>query len=349
MRSFRAVKRTLLLLTCGLAAGAALLAGGASGAGRDVSAPVNPAVVDVNVTLGYEGGAAAGTGIVLTSTGRVLTNNHVIRGATSVKVTDVGNGRTYAAKVVGYDVASDVAVLQLENASGLSTVTTRSSSTVKVGEPVTAVGNAGGAEGTPSSSSGHVRALNQPITASDGDGNSERLTGLIETDAQLQPGDSGGPLVDGNGRVIGMDTAASSSFEFQGASHGYAIPINHALALAARIVAGHGSSTTHIGATPLLGVDVQLPGSDPLNFSGYSQTSPGALVTDVLPGSPADHAGIGSGDVITAVAGRKVSSPDALTNVLLHYAPNAKVAVVWIDGSGATQHASVRLAVGPPR
>jgi S1-C subfamily serine protease len=332
-------------LAAGLAA-AAVLAVGAGGSGGDVTALVNPAVVNVDTTLGYEGGAAAGTGIVLTSTGRVLTNNHVIRGATAIRVTDVGNGRTYSAQVVGYDVASDIAVLQLSGASGLRTVTTRSSA-VKVGESVIAIGNAGGV-GAPSSSSGVVRGVGRSITAGDDEGNSERLTGLIETDAALEPGDSGGPLVDAGGRVVGIDTAASSGFQFQGNSHGYAIPINRALAIASRIVAGRSSATTHIGATPMLGVDVVVSGATGFGYSD-SPTVAGAVVRQVLQGSPAERAGLDSGDVITKVAGHKISSPNGLTNALLGYAPNAKVTLEWVDISGATRHATVTLAVGPPR
>jgi S1-C subfamily serine protease len=347
------MRRTIvpLLATC-VAAGlmaAAVLSASAGAAARSAAAIVNPAVVDVYTTLGYEGGSAAGTGIVLTPSGRVLTNNHVIRGATAIRVTDVGNGHSYKATVVGYDVASDVAILQLQGASGLHAVNVRSSSTVKVGEAVLAVGNAGGVGSTPSSSSGYVRALGQSITASDGDGTSERLTGLIETDASLQPGDSGGPLVDRNGRVIGMDTAASASFEFEGGSSGYAIPIDTALSIAHRIVHGQSSATTHIGKTALLGVDVANAGGDfGFGFSDPNSVA-GAVVQDVLQGSPAARAGLGSGDVITGLAGRKVGSPDDLTNVLLRYSPNAQVTVTWVDSSGATRHASVKLTVGPPR
>ena len=169
-------------------------------------------------------------GMVLTSKGEVLTNNHVIEGATSISVTDVGNGVTYGAKVVGYDRTSDVAVLQLEKASGLKTVSLGNSSGVRTGQPVVGIGNAGGTGGTPSYAGGRVTALNQSITASDqGDGTSEQLTGLIETNADIQPGDSGGPLVNSGGKVVGMDTAASAGFSFQqggSLTQGYSIPID---------------------------------------------------------------------------------------------------------------------------
>ena len=216
---------------------------------------VDPALVDVVSTLGNQGASAAGTGIVLTSNGTVLTNNHVIRGATSIKVTDVGNGRTYTAMVVGYDASKDVAVIQLQNASGLTTANLGDSSSVRSGDSVTALGNAGGKGGTPSVATGAVTALNQGITASDeGSGvNSEQLTGLIETNADIQPGDSGGALVNSFGQVIGMNTAASSGTQFQSesgqsAAQAYAIPVDNAESIAKQIEAGQGSSTVHIGA-----------------------------------------------------------------------------------------------------
>ena len=154
---------------------------------------------------------------MLSSNGEVLTNNHVIEGATSTKVTDIGNGQTYTATVVGYDATQDVAVLQVQAASGLTTASLGNSSTVQTGNSVTALGNAEGKGGTPSVAIGAVTALNQSITASDElSGASEQLTGLIETDAPIQPGDSGGPLVNVYGQVIGMDTAASSSYQLPG-------------------------------------------------------------------------------------------------------------------------------------
>jgi S1-C subfamily serine protease len=177
-----------------------------------IASKVDPGLVDVVSTLGYQSATAEGTGMVLTSTGEILTNNHVIDGATSIKVTDIGNGKTYTATVVGYDATKDIAVLQLQNASGLQTISIGDSSSVTVGSKVTALGNAGGKGGTPSVATGTVTALNQSITASDeGSSNSEQLSGLIESNAPIQAGDSGGSLVNSSGQVIGMDTAASSS------------------------------------------------------------------------------------------------------------------------------------------
>ena len=244
-----------------------------------IAAKVDPGLVDVVTTLGYQSGKAAGTGMVLTSTGEVLTNNHVIDGATSIKATDIGNGRTYTAKVVGYDKTHDVAVLQLQNASGLQTVTL-SSASPQTGQKVIALGNALGKGGTPSVVSGRINGLGQSITASDeGAADSEQLTGMIGHNAPIQPGDSGGPLVNTEGEVIGMNTAASDSSasgspsqssQAQTATQAFAIPITRASSIAGQIEAGTPSSTVHIGATAFLGVETSPSGTGSFggNFPG---------------------------------------------------------------------------------
>ena len=244
-----------------------------------IAAKVDPGLVDVVTTLGYQSGKAAGTGMVLTSTGEVLTNNHVIDGATSIKATDIGNGRTYTAKVVGYDKTHDVAVLQLQNASGLQTVTL-SSASPQTGQKVIALGNALGKGGTPSVVSGRINGLGQSITASDeGAADSEQLTGMIGHNAPIQPGDSGGPLVNTEGEVIGMNTAASDSSasgspsqssQEQAATQAFAIPITRASSIAGQIEAGTPSSTVHIGATAFLGVETSPSGTGSFggNFPG---------------------------------------------------------------------------------
>ena len=234
-----------------------------------IASKVDPGLVDINTTVGYQGEQAAGTGIVLSSNGVILTNNHVIDGATSISVTDVGNKKTYSAKVVGYDRTKDIAVLELNNASGLQTASIDTSG-VSVGENVVGIGNAGGTGGTPSAAGGSVTALNQSITASDeGDGTSEQLSGLIETNANIQPGDSGGSLVNTSGQVVGVDTAASAGFSFQSSGgQGYAIPISTATSIAKAIVAGDSSATIHIGSTAFLGVEISPTGSSSSSPSG---------------------------------------------------------------------------------
>jgi S1-C subfamily serine protease len=239
--------------------------------------------------------------------------------------------------VVGYDATDDLAVLQLNGASGLKTATIGNSSKLSIGDAVVAIGNAGGVGGTPSVSSGSVTALNQSITASDGNGSGvEQLTGLIQTDAQLAAGDSGGPLVNSAGQVVGIDTAGSNTFRFQsGASTGFAIPINKAMSIASQIKAGKSSATVHVGATGFLGVEVS-----PVSTSG-------AAVAGVLPGSPAATAGISVNDVITSLAGQTVSSPTNLTTILQEHHPGDKVSIGWTDQSGQQHTATVQLVKGP--
>lgn len=310
----------------------------APGATSSAGAAVDPAVVDIVTTLGYQGGKAAGTGIVLTPTGEILTNHHVVQGATGISVTDVGNGRTYSGSVVGYDASDDIAVVQLSGASGLKTAQLADSSKLVIGQPVVAVGNAGGVGGTPSEAPGTVTALNRTINAADDNGSSEQLTGLIQTSARLVSGDSGGPLVDSAGKVVGVDTAGSSRFSFRNASAGgFAIPINKALSIAHQITSGQSSSTVHIGPSAFLGVKIR-PSTD-----GNS----GADVAGVVSGSPAAHAGVAAGDVITSVGGRAVSSPTDLSSVMQLHHPGDRVTLGWFDGDGGAHTATLSLATGP--
>ena len=316
-----------------------------------VAAQTNPGLVDVVSTLGLQQAASAGTGLVLTPSGEILTNNHVIKGATSIRVTDIGNGRTYPAKVVGYNQSKDIAVLQLVGASGLQTVALGDSSTVKVGDKVVALGNAGGKGGTPSVAVGKVAGLGAAINASDGGaGTVEHLTGLIRHSAPIQPGDSGGPLVSNIGKVIGIDTAGSSSagFQFQGgqsqATQAFAVPINEAVAVAHQIEAGQASATVHIGATGILGVGVTP--ADQAAANGVPMGA-GAVIAQVVPGMPAARAGLAAGDVITSAGGHQISSPSALQAAMEGHHPGDSVRIGWTDQFGQTHFATLILANGP--
>ena len=316
---------------------------------------------------------------MLSSGGVILTNNHVIDGATSISVTDIGNHKTYTASVVGYDRTKDIAVLQLHNASGLQTATLGNSSNASVGEDVVGIGNAGGTGGTPSAAGGTVTALNQSITASDdGDGTSEQLSGLIETNADIQPGDSGGSLVNTSGDVIGLDTAASAgtSFQYNGDSsgtQGFAIPIDTALSIARAIEAGSGSSTVHIGETAFLGVEINAASSSSRGdgggqsggggFGGFfggnsgstgstgntGSSASGASVASTVTNGPAQEAGLAEGDVITSLGGKTIGSANDLTNAISIYHPGDKVSIGWTDSSGQTHTATVQLTSGPPQ
>ncbi len=323
----------------------------------EIASRVDPALVDVVSTDSLQGATSEGTGIVLTSTGEVLTNNHVIEGATSIKAIDIGNGRTYTATVVGYDASHDVAVIQLQDASGLTTASLGDSSTVQTGDRVTALGNAEGKEGTPAVATGTVTALNQSITASDELSSvSEQLTGLIESNVPIQPGDSGGPLVNSYGQVIGMDTAGSSNFQFQGqssaATQAYTIPINDALSIAKQIEAGTTSADVHIGTTAFLGLEIGGSNSNSGGFGGFGgqnsqTTTSGVSIAGTVSGSPAANAGLTEGDTITAIAGQSVSSAKDVAHTLVKYHPGDSISVSWTDTSGQSHTANLTLTTGP--
>lgn len=381
-----------------------------------VAAEVSPGLVDVNTVLGYQGARAAGTGIVLSSDGEILTNHHVVEGATEISVTDLGNGKTYAASVVGYDATHDIAVLKLKDASGLETAKIGDSSKVALGDQVVGIGNAGGVGGTPSFAPGKVTALNQAITATDESGaDPEQLTGLIQTDANIQAGDSGGPLANASGEVVGVDTAggtnnpgngtsgqtayqpninhsstpstaiaALTAFgdgngspgfgngfgggngfgdqgngqgqgadgqgqgQSQGQGHGqgqsqeatgYAVPIDHAMEIVDQIESGHASADVHLGSSAMLGISVLA------NANGTT----GAVVNDVLANGKADQAGLEPGDVITAFAGKPVTTPDTLSTLLDQHHPGDKVSVRWTDQTGHHHTKTIELTTGPVR
>lgn len=326
------MRRTLTALAAAAAIGVTLVAGAGS------ATVGTPGVVIVQTRHAYGGGTGTGTGIVLTPSGDVLTNNHVIRGAGSIRVTIPSTGRAYPATVAGYSVSKDVALLTLRGASGLAAAPTGNSSTVEVGDRVTTVGNAGGTGLT--TKRGKVTGLNQKVTVSD-DGIPFTLTGLIETTAPLEPGDSGGPMLLG-GRVVGIDAVASSSFYSDDRGQGYAIPINRALGISRQIRAGRTSSTVHVGPTAFLGVS--LARTDP-----YGEVVYGAFVDGVAARSPADRAGITVSDVIVTFGGSRVTSATSLKRLVLRERPGRTVRVAWIDPATGRTSATVRLAAGPPQ
>jgi S1-C subfamily serine protease len=302
---------------------------GTTAATTTATAAQQVGIVEINTVLSYQQAKAAGTGMLVTANGEILTNNHVVEGATSISVTIATTGATYTASVVGTDPTDDIAVLQLASASGLQTAQL-SSAAVTVGEAVTGVGNAGGT-GTLSAAPGAVTAVGQTITASDETGASaEQLSGLIETDAGIQAGDSGGPLYGPGGTVIGMDTAASSG----GVPQGYAIPIATAETIAAKIEAGVDDSTIHQGYPAFLGISLQDSGS-------------GVTVAGVLAGGPAAGAGITAGDVIASVGGTSVTSAASLSTAMARFQPGDRVHVTWTTAAGVDRSATVTLATGP--
>jgi S1-C subfamily serine protease len=364
----------------GAGLGAAFSGGGGSDVNAIVSAPaspsstkalsvsaiyklVTPAVVNINTVVATPsnvGGSsqAAGTGMIVSSNGVILTNNHVIKNATKIEVSIAGHAGSYAATVLGTSATNDIALIKVNGLSSLPTVTLGDSATVQVGDTAIAIGNAQGFGGSPSSATGTISALGRTITAGDGGSfrSAETLHNLIETNANIQPGDSGGPLLNAKGQVIGIDTAASSADT--AATLGFAIPINHAKTIALAIEQGKATAANgvHVGLSPFLGVfSAGGPVSDPfggfslgnsgnLTCSGASPTTiSGASVADVIAGGPAARAGITGGDVITSVNSSAISGWPALTAAIGGLKPGAHVTIGYADGCGTAHTASVTI------
>lgn len=327
-------------------------------AATKVAKTVDPGLVDINTNISYQDASAAGTGMILTSGGLILTNNHVIEGSTSITARDVATGKTYTAKVVGYDLSKDIAVLQLENASGLTTVSIGNSSTVKADEQIVGIGNAGGVGGTPSYAAGTIVATGKSIKAnSDENPNgSESLSGLIETNAPIEPGDSGGPLVTTSGKVVGMDTAALDSSggfglsQTASAAQAYAIPINTALRIAKSIEHGDASTTVHIGPTAILGIEVEPTNSgDSGSFTGAPTATNGVTVGTVMANTPAANSGLVAGDVITSFDGHTVSTTAQLSALEYSLKVGQSATVDYVNSSGTQSTATFNLTAGPPQ
>jgi len=359
----------------GAASTTAARAGGAAAAplsNQEIYARVEPSVVDVTAMLRYDDETASGTGFVIdANVALVLTNNHVIRDATSVTVTLPGTGRTFSARIVGADVPADVAVLQIAPEPGLTDAPLGDSAAVSAGTTVIAIGNQAGADGSPVLAPGVISGTGRTIEAADGSaGFTETLHGMLATTAKIEPGDSGGPLADSAGVVIGMDTAAGTD----GAAPGYAIPIDTALTVARQIAAGRPGPGIVLGTEGFLGAVVpattapsprvqaaqerslQTTRADSQAQAGCLPTETGArapatvapapsgaLVDAVLCGSPAATAG----DVITAADGQSVSSPNALTAIVDGCRPGSVIAITWMSTAGAMRTTPVRLGPAP--
>jgi S1-C subfamily serine protease len=356
---------------------------------------VQPGLVVINSRLQDDGDVvgASGTGMIISRSGLVLTNNHVINDTNGLTATVVSTGKTYQAIWLGYDKGSDVAVIQLEGAPGLTPVPLGNSSAVKVGDDVVAMGNANGT-GSITTVTGAITGLNQAVTtADDGDGEpSESLTGMLQTDADIIQGDSGGPLASTAGQVIGMDTAAltepsASDTTVSQQDTAYAIPINKAMTIARQIIADKPGPGVHVGATGAIGVLVpgtpaggqstsaspqaqlrQMEDSE-AGPGGYQQApagclpnaadagapqniapvSSGTLVLGAFCASPAAAAGLTAGDVITAAAGKQVSSPASLTSILANEPSGKKITVGWVTPADQTITRAITLAQVAPQ
>ncbi|WP_245672896.1 S1C family serine protease [Aldersonia kunmingensis] len=303
-----------------------------------VGATVNPVLANIDVSLEPLGLEGAGTGIVLTPDGQVLTSHHVVKGAETIAVTDVGTSETFDATVLGYDASRDIALLQLEGAAGLPVARIGDSKAVRIGHQVMAIGNAGGAGGIPTGVLGKVTNLDQSIVArNEADYSRKSIDGLIEVEAEVSAGQSGGSLVDWSGAVVGVVTAASGEVarELHQPTNGYAVPIADAMAIVTQIRSGVPSDTVHIGRTAELGVMI-------------SNAPGGAKVDVTFYGSAAYRAGIPDGAVITAANGRPVGSTDDLRKVITRAQPGEMLDLGWIDGAGMLRRTTLELDEGPP-
>jgi len=359
-----------------------------SGAATGSLTKVGQGIMIINTTLQYSSERAAGTGMVINAgEGLVLTNNHVIENATKITAT-AASGKTFKATVVGYDVTGDIALIRLQDPSGLNAVPIGDASKVKTGDSVTALGNAEG-QSRIVTAAGKITAVNRTIMASDQGGavTSETLHGMLATDAAIVSGDSGGPLVNASGQVIGMDTAGNNvRFPDQQTASGFAIPINTALSVAREIAAGHASSTITIGYPPFIGIYVgagtssnpqqqaedqqqqnggfggfggngsgnggsQSCYSDNANLPIPTSIAPvnsGTLVVGTICSSPAATAGLTAGSVITSVNGTTIGAPQTVHNALAKSHPGDSVSLTWVTPSGQRKTASMTLTQGPP-
>lgn len=299
--------------------------------------PATPAekvgVVTIVSVLDFDQNSqAAGTGTIMTSSGLILTNNHVIAGATSIEVTVESTGVSYRAAVVGADATDDIAVLQLAGAAGLQTATYDTDQRVSVGDAISSVGNAEGT-GDLVTAIGTVAATGQSITVQgESADSSETLSNLIVVDSDVVSGDSGGPLLDAQGEVIGVVTAASSGTR---SVVGYAIPISSALGIAHQIESGMASANVTIGYPAFLGVQLA------------PRSVTGATVGAVLAGTPAATLGLVAGDTITALGAVPVGSASELSAAIAAHSPGDTVTIAWTDAAGASRTASVTLADDP--
>ena len=291
---------------------------------------VGPAVAYVR-TQAFRSGrffaqSGAGTGVVLTKDGELLTNAHVVAGATSIKVTLGNDTQSHNATVIGTDPGNDLALVKISGVSNLQTAELGNSGDLKVGDDVIAIGNALNLEGGMTVTEGIVSALNRSI-----DAGSESLDSLIQTDAAINPGNSGGPLVNAAGEVVGINTATSGEAQ----NIGFAIAIDKAKPIIDRLRSGGGSSSASQpqASGAFLGVSV----SDGEN---------GALVESVEPGSPAAEAGLRAGDEIVEIDDRAVQSSSSLTSAMRAHKPGDDVTVTWMRGQ-SRQSADVSLASRP--
>jgi putative serine protease PepD len=289
----------------------------------DVSAlyeRVSPGVVSVEAQTGA--GGATGSGFVLDRDGYVLTNDHVVDGADSVRVR-FEEGGPVSARVVGADASTDLALLKVDPSDHkLTPLALGSSNALKVGQPAIAIGSPFRLQGT--LTTGVISAVGRSITAP----NNFPIDNVIQTDAAINPGNSGGPLLDGNGRVVGVNAQIATS---TGANDGvgFAIPIDTAKQVVPQLKSGHEIKRPYLGVS-----------------TSDSETSTGAVVGGVVPGGPADDAGMRLGDRIVGVGGRTISRADDVAAAVVAHKPGDEVRV-RVRRGGSERTLTVKLGTRP--
>ena len=306
----------------------------------DAVQKVGPSVV--MIVTQETGGEGVGSGVVYDVGGWILTNKHVLAGATSIDVR-LKDGRDFKGSVYGNDTLTDLAILKIDGASGLTPAPMGDSSTIQVGELAVAIGSPLGVDYPNSVTSGIVSALGRDITvASDVSSGGTNLHGLIQTDAAINPGNSGGPLVDASGRVIGITTALADSAQ----GIGFAIPIDIAKPIMQQALAGENLSRPFIGIS-YMPIDRGLAAKNnlPLDHGAWihAEDQTGNPIEAVVAGGPADKAGIKTGDIVTSIEGQAIDPTHPLEDILVHYAPGRTISVeLYRDG----KYTTVRLTLG---
>jgi S1-C subfamily serine protease len=307
-----------------------------------IAEKVGPSVVSIVTqtrTISYSGstsGEAAGTGIIVSKDGYVMTNNHVLEGATSVSVVD-STGELYEnATIVGRDPLNDIAFIKIKSDKEFTPATLGNSATIRTGQQVVAIGNALG-QFSNTVTSGIISGTGRTITADTGSGTTETLTDLIQTDASINPGNSGGPLVNMAGQVIGINTAIVEDAN----GIGFAIPVNATKGVLAGVLETGKVSRAYLGVnhltiTPYVAREYNLDANNGAYVHAGGSTSP------VAPGSPAAQAGLKDGDIITKINAQTVGKDGSLSSILGEYRPGDKITITYLR-DGKEQTATVTL------
>jgi serine protease Do len=290
--------------------------------------------------FGAEEQQGAGTGVIVSSDGLILTNKHVVQGASTVTVTNT-DGKQFEGKILALDAANDIAFIKVE-ATGLPAADLGDSDKVEVGQRAIAIGNALG-EYSNTVTTGVISGKQRPVQASDGQGNTETLTNLFQTDAAINPGNSGGPLLNIEGQVIGINTAVASGNNAQ--NIGFAIPINQVKSALESV------KTRGIIVRPYIGVRYVML-TDSFAERNNLPVKQGALLRGddqtiaVISGSPAAKAGLREGDIITKINDKEITRDNPLQSVVVGFSPGDTVKVTyWRDGKEQT--VDVKLEEAP--